>query len=995
MATDNEIDFNIKMPTGTSDEFRKLLDQFRNLSAGIKESLAAVGAEVKDVAEAARIMRERAQSTGSQAIVKAVEGSFTEGWSGAATLDAKHAKISAGVGTLDNRVGSVTEALAADKITIEQATAAMAKYVAAAQKALTATGELNYTFEASKGDLFSAERLDEVLASFNRMDMTMRDTKSAAAGLASELRAQADALAEERESLDGNSASYEQAAAKLMQQEAAYRKLASSAGAVTAETDKAVAKVKAVIDAYDGSDEAMQKVIASVEAAVAASGKLDEKLSKVAADRDMSEQKKAASAEKEAEKAQQAAEKEAEAARLREEREAELAARREAREAAQAAREQERDERARYAMELSTQSKQQLIQTLDRLRKAREAAAAAGDEEGYKRLTRQFMQAREQMERTNVALNVQRMMYMQQAQAVQRMSETFEKLSTQVDNVGESAEEGELDLVGMAEGATEMFSQFQAGLGPMGWFMLALQQLQGILNDTAKSQQRVIELTRQQAETHVEADNAYKAVREARQAAIKEAEKEARMTSLADQYREANKQLAENIRLIGEATNAELARLGITQEQNQFERTLKKMELGRKLREGLISRREYEEALIKIDEEASNEAAWGKFKVARAKRGDAEVKAHAYGLEVESAEEKRTALQGDFDQRFKYSNREVEAMVKHRDELKAKSEAAEEELKKQLKGLDIDLVSLEAVGIGVKQIISTGLKNPAALGGLLGQYTKTPLEQFKDELHAAVAAASAAQNEYAAYTSFVNEQTGGGAIKYMDARDEAAAELELAKRAEEEAKRLYEEAKRAAEEAKKAEKEARDSAERNEKNQARLRQSREEDLNSEERLAMAKQVEAERRSAASKMTSGALRKRIAKLKKESSEIDPSSAAGSDFAAQIAILTEEKNARDAVVKTARKAQKYDAELGTGTAGGKALDNALGMVSNLADGIATEQQFNQLIQALTVAQQTRTRADDDLVRALILQVKKIKDGDKETMRKVKQVQYELTR
>ena len=640
--SDAEISLKVNMPP--PNEFKRALAEFDKLAKGTKESLAQMGTQVKDVAEGVRIMGERARSTGSGAVVKAVEGSFVEGYKGASTMDAKAAQVEKGLASLQGRVDKVKAALEAGEISEAEALKLVQKYVVEAKKAEEVTSGLVYTLEATKGDLAAAEGLDEMLAKFTQFRVEADGVVESARAMQKELAGQADAFAEQREALDASMPGYEQAAAELLKLENEYRGLAKAAGAVADKAADSVGKVQESLKAYDGSAEAQEKtygVIAEQQKKVA---EVDGKLADVAAKRATNEQNRAAAAEKNAQKEADAKAKAAAKAEEQAKREEELAARREARE-------EERAERERFAMGLSLLSKDELIKKLKELQAAREAAAAAGDNETYQKRTREFMAAREQMEKVNTQLNITRMAWTQQAQMANQFAGSLTNVATGLGNIGAAAEKGELDLVGLAGGVQQVGTSFammlQAGLGPIGILTLALQGLQMVWNKIAKEEKERARAAQQHADWQkklikVQEDNRAALARYNAEVANNRSLKE-----MVQKHKDLNDELEKEIKYIEEVTQVELHRLRMAQDADAHELAMKKDELGRKLMRGEITQEEYDESL----------AAWQRDAELRKLQDEVT----AAGARAEGADEKKALASKAYAERtqdFDYWNKQ-------------------------------------------------------------------------------------------------------------------------------------------------------------------------------------------------------------------------------------------------------------------------------------------------------------------------------------------------
>lgn len=144
-----------------------------------------------------------------------------------------------------------------------------------------------------------------------------------------------------------------------------------------------------------------------------------------------------------------------------------------AQEKAQAAAKKEAEEEAklRREMQLAAKSRQELIRELERLAKARRAAAEAGNAEEFAALTAQMGETRSAFEKMNQGMELNNIQMQQQAQMGMQAAQTIGEL-------GKAARGGSMDLAGMAGQVMAVGAAIKAGLGPVGWMMLALQGLQ-------------------------------------------------------------------------------------------------------------------------------------------------------------------------------------------------------------------------------------------------------------------------------------------------------------------------------------------------------------------------------------------------------------------------------------------------------------------------------------------------------------------------------------
>lgn len=587
--SDAEISLKVNMPP--PNEFTRKLQQFEKLAAGVKNTLNGFGHEIKDVADGVRIVGERARATGSANIINNVQGRFSQGFGEASSMDKKAEDVAAGLETLEGRVADVKKAFEENAITEAEAVELMQKYTAEVTKAEAVSGNLYYTLHATKADLLGAEAISEMLGKYGLFTSAMSDVNYGARELAKGLREQADAFAEERDALDAAAPGYEQQAARLMVLEAEYRKMAKDVEGIGGSMSKAQQKAVAALNAFDGSAEAQQRVYAAIEEGSKSVADAEGKLEGLATRRQLNEQKRAADAERIAN------------------REREIAEQREKREQEMAARDAERAEIEKFNMELSLLNKDQLIKKLQELQAAREAAAKADDKETYKKRTREFMAVREQMEKVNVQLNVTRLAWTQQAQMANSFAGSLQTVATGLGSLGEQAENGELDLVGLASGAqqagTALVSMVQAGLGPLGLLTLALQGVQFVWNKLRKEEKAREEQSRnfiawQKEMVQTQEKNRREVERYNEALSNKES-----LNAMLEFHRELNAELNKEIAAIDKATQAELHRMRLSRDEAAHKMAMKKDELGRKLMSGEITQAQYNEqmAVWQRDEE--------------------------------------------------------------------------------------------------------------------------------------------------------------------------------------------------------------------------------------------------------------------------------------------------------------------------------------------------------------------------------------------------------
>ncbi len=133
-------------------------------------------------------------------------------------------------------------------------------------------------------------------------------------------------------------------------------------------------------------------------------------------------------------------------------------------------REQDEIKALRAQMALEAKGRAELIRELDRLGKARAKAAKAGDIETYKALAAQMEQTRQAYEKLNQGLEIARLGMMGQMQVAMGAMGAMQSLGSELKN-------GEMSLMGVASATYAVGAAIKAGMGPIGWLMLAIQGL--------------------------------------------------------------------------------------------------------------------------------------------------------------------------------------------------------------------------------------------------------------------------------------------------------------------------------------------------------------------------------------------------------------------------------------------------------------------------------------------------------------------------------------
>lgn len=161
-------------------------------------------------------------------------------------------------------------------------------------------------------------------------------------------------------------------------------------------------------------------------------------------------------------------------------------------------REQLELEAIRAQMELEAKGRDGLIQELNRLNAARSAAAKAGDVEAFRELDAQVQKVRSAYEKMNQSLEVAKIGMMGQMQLALQVGGTLQSF-------GDSCRNGTASVMGLANATLALGTAIKAGMGPLGWVMLAIQGLQMAWDWYSDSQKEAAEAERARIQANNEA----------------------------------------------------------------------------------------------------------------------------------------------------------------------------------------------------------------------------------------------------------------------------------------------------------------------------------------------------------------------------------------------------------------------------------------------------------------------------------------------------------
>ena len=160
--------------------------------------------------------------------------------------------------------------------------------------------------------------------------------------------------------------------------------------------------------------------------------------------------------------------------------------------------EQQEIEALKAQMELEAKGRAGLIKELERLGKARARAAKAGDVQAFKQLEAQMTKTRQAFERMNQGLEISRLGMMGQMQVAMGAMGAIQSLGNEVKS-------GSVSLMGMANAVYALGAAIKAGMGPVGWIMMAIQGLSMAWDWYANKQEEAAKAERERMEAEHEA----------------------------------------------------------------------------------------------------------------------------------------------------------------------------------------------------------------------------------------------------------------------------------------------------------------------------------------------------------------------------------------------------------------------------------------------------------------------------------------------------------
>lgn len=751
---DSEISMNVKIDGPAKLE--KELAKFANLTKAIQGNLAHVANDIKDYTDATKTLLSRAQSTGSASLTSLAKGSF-DNVSASESMGANYDAQSRRLEQYTKKVDELNKKVADGSISQEKATEQLKRYNAEMARLTEQSSNLVTTYEATKWDFAnSLPGIDEMLAKYAQFTDQTNNVLDSAKRLREELLAQANAYREQLEALDSTAPGYAKQAEALQRSETNARNLAEATSKVIANTEKTVSRMQAMANTVNASAQSQAKFTAELNKNMAAYSQMEERVSTLTAKRDLQDQQRENTLKKLSDAEQARAAKEA------------------------------------YQLELATKNRRELAQVIRELGAAMKAAANASDTEALKKYEQQLGAARSQMRKLNMQANMTRMLFAQQAQVGQRVASNFQTLTTGLGDFSKAAEKGELNITGMASAFIDMGLAIKAGLGPLALAMGALQLAQNTFNSYAKTKQKVAEAEKQNVEILQAEKDLYNELATARADYNAQIALATTLQDINTEYDGIKTKLQDSLHLIEANTRAELARLALVKEEEEYTRIQKRYELGRAFKRGEISDDEYRKQIIELDKQQAIAEAHLKLDEALEKRKQALQGVTQKKGVAKQADSLATHAEAYFNS-FSVTDSEINIVENKIQEQRETIKKINDEIKKFLVELGWPEAEADAIvkegDIQAAIINSPYYRDRSSLGQKFVNKLINAAPSFRNRQNAL--------NNISAFQGELNDMLGGRSIaEYKRERDKAEQIFTLRRTEADTAQRAYEDAQR-------------------------------------------------------------------------------------------------------------------------------------------------------------------------------------------------------
>lgn len=377
----------------------------------------------------------------------------------------------------------------------------------------------------------------------------------------------------------------------------------------------------------------------------------------------------------------------------------------------------------------------QVAAELERLKKQRAEASRNGELETVRKLDKQIIAYQHSLWKLRMERQVHGIQLTQQASLVHHVSGNIKSLGTQVMNLQKNMKEGSLDINAFTQTVISLSYAIKTGLGPLGWFMLAVEGIAMAWNAYAKSQE---EARKKLEEMSKEAENARNAIADSYTDMAKavssynrEQENAIKTKEALQYYKDLNWQVGEQTRLLNEAAAAELHRIAITTQGDEHKEAMERLSLQNKLNAGLVTQAEYEKRLIELDEKKANRAA----DAAIAQKKVAADTAIAAAKEAENAAEAakyapKTSMAGltESAEVVKTREKQIQSLLKNLKDFDPKKLA---EAESKVREIDNLLAVIDKDGKRDDDVIQSAKAEKKELQSYLDSYSETAQELMR------------------------------------------------------------------------------------------------------------------------------------------------------------------------------------------------------------------------------------------------------------------------
>lgn len=591
MADNDNPEININVKANVEDAKRPmdallaLVNKQREAVSGTQKVLDEAAKSQAEVQRVARELITAAEALGDDALKQRVASLFMGGIENAAKMESRVKHLTRESSVLEKTTEGVLMKMG------QMQMPGGGDVETQVQKAAVALGtfgkryeEMSKTARAVEQNLKSlgeAREMNAVVHALGDLKARLEDVQKNSASGVEHAQRMAAALREEANALEDGLPGIEQKRAALMREAEAYESIVAAQQALQAGSGSRLDRVGALVkELGDGQIEAVTAGLKRLGSEVTA---IEGRAKAADSAIERQEQNKRVEFEKEEERKA----KEAERAQAEHERQV------------------QREAELREKMELAGMSKRELTAETLRLTEAMREAARVGNNELYEQLRRRMMAARSAQETMTRELQLAKIAGMQQVQTAQSMARSIQAAAGAVANFSENAQTGNLDVMGMVEAFVSLRTAMQAGMGPLGAALLALQGLQAVWNYFAAERNAAAEKMRELTEAAVDADKALRAAQEALSSETSEKRRIAAAEALTSELQRQLDLLREAERQIGANAEAELHKIALTAQGDEQAVALQRLQLQAAYNRGDIDKFSLDEQMLRLNADAA------------------------------------------------------------------------------------------------------------------------------------------------------------------------------------------------------------------------------------------------------------------------------------------------------------------------------------------------------------------------------------------------------